>query len=190
MAIVDTCGFYCELELEDFGAPSHVIGFENIQPDPNDPYGFFIDVVYNIGGTHTIHGSTSCYLINDCQELVLCDEPLFAEIPLDTNDCEDFLVGLATHYAEVTYGDYIDSVCASIAQEYIEACLDIDDLNETFDITFDDNQYHYTLYYYDQGSDLVQTVPPKGVALLSSTQVAQVHSNRVNGNGITDIPRT
>jgi Leucine-rich repeat (LRR) protein len=41
-------------------------------------------------------------------------------------------------------------------------CLD---LNETFTYAYIPKEYHYTLYYYDQAGNLVQTVPPEGVNL-------------------------
>ena len=33
-------------------------------------------------------------------------------------------------------------------------------------MTYQECQYHYTLYYYDQASNLVMTIPPEGVDLL------------------------
>lgn len=41
-------------------------------------------------------------------------------------------------------------------------CLD---LSETFTYAYIPKEYHYTLYYYDQAGNLVQTVPPEGVNL-------------------------
>ncbi|MCV6629856.1 MAG: hypothetical protein OIF50_08350, partial [Flavobacteriaceae bacterium] len=35
--------------------------------------------------------------------------------------------------------------------------------NETFTATYTQTEHHYTLYYYDQAGNLVQTVPPEGV---------------------------
>jgi hypothetical protein len=43
-------------------------------------------------------------------------------------------------------------------------------------------EYHYTLYYYDQSGNLVKTIPPQGVDILSDALVAQVQANRTNTN--------
>ncbi|HEX7414051.1 MAG TPA: hypothetical protein VF411_08390 [Bacteroidia bacterium] len=40
---------------------------------------------------------------------------------------------------------------------------------ETFTERYLDKQYHYTLYYYDQAGNLIRTVPPEGVRLISDT---------------------
>ncbi len=42
---------------------------------------------------------------------------------------------------------------------------------ENLTYTYIPKEYHYTLYYYDQAANLVQTVPPKGVNPLSDVQV-------------------
>lgn len=57
----------------------------------------------------------------------------------------------------------------SFADQYINAhfsnCLS-DSLKENFNYEYNSNEYHYTLYYYDQAGNLTQTVPPKGAHLL------------------------
>jgi RHS repeat-associated protein len=42
-------------------------------------------------------------------------------------------------------------------------------LDEQFRYEYTNNEYHYTLYYYDQAGNLVQTVPPAGVDILPSS---------------------
>ncbi|MDR7130070.1 RHS repeat-associated protein [Algoriphagus sp. 4150] len=54
------------------------------------------------------------------------------------------------------------------------ACME--DVSETLNMTVTNKEYHYTLYYYDQATNLVQTVPPKGVKPLTTEQVNQVKS--------------
>jgi RHS repeat-associated protein len=46
-------------------------------------------------------------------------------------------------------------------------------VKEHLDYTYDSKEYHYTLYYYDQGANLVQTVPPKGVHPLKGLPLAK-----------------
>lgn len=47
-------------------------------------------------------------------------------------------------------------------------------LRESFSYDVQPNEYHFTLQYYDQAGDLVQTVPPKGIRPLSDVEVKQV----------------
>ena len=49
---------------------------------------------------------------------------------------------------------------------------------ETFTMSHTENEYYYTLYYYDQAGNLVQTVPPVGVDLLTATEIQQVQAYR------------
>src|SRR4030095_15959671 len=51
---------------------------------------------------------------------------------------------------------------------------------EVFTVTKPFNEYHYTLYYYDQAGNLVKTVPPAGVVLLNNTQIDSVGDHRSN----------
>ncbi len=44
-------------------------------------------------------------------------------------------------------------------------------LNEKLTFSFDSREHHYTLYYYDQAANLVQTVAPEGVKPLTPAQV-------------------
>ena len=47
-----------------------------------------------------------------------------------------------------------------IRQVYDDRCFQF---TEDFEYSFEVQEYHYTLYYYDQAGNLVQTVPPAGV---------------------------
>jgi RHS repeat-associated protein len=49
---------------------------------------------------------------------------------------------------------------------------------ETFLMTHDQNEYLYTLYYYDQAGNLVKTVPPKGVVFADAGEITQVQNYR------------
>jgi RHS repeat-associated protein len=55
----------------------------------------------------------------------------------------------------------IDSVATSYLIEQKTNC--ISGTTEAFTFTFVKREHHYTLYYYDQAGNLVQTVPPEGV---------------------------
>jgi RHS repeat-associated protein len=54
-------------------------------------------------------------------------------------------------------------------------------VSEKFTYAYQPKEYHYTLYYYDQSAQLVQTVPPAGVHPLTSQQVnAFLSGNHIN----------
>ncbi|MCV9932948.1 thrombospondin type 3 repeat-containing protein [Flavobacterium sp. LS1R47] len=56
---------------------------------------------------------------------------------------------------------------AAFKQRYLKASLE--GLTETLTQTAMDKEYQYTLYYYDQAGNLIQTVPPEGVKRLAPT---------------------
>ncbi|HLP13531.1 MAG TPA: hypothetical protein VK177_16465 [Flavobacteriales bacterium] len=89
------------------------------------------------------------------------------EIPFNyVNPCVQYQVEMATVNATTAYNQYIDSLTTYIANKYTQHCLNA---LETFTNEYTDKEYHFTLYYYDQAGNLVKTVPPQGVQLLSIT---------------------
>ena len=91
------------------------------------------------------------------------------------NTCVDQLIDIATHNAEIKYQAYLEELATNMKEAYMQKCLEA---AETFDVNYFDSQHHFTLYYFDQPGNLVQTVPPEGVSLLSPAQVAQVQAHR------------
>ncbi|MDQ3394890.1 MAG: hypothetical protein M3512_12365, partial [Bacteroidota bacterium] len=56
---------------------------------------------------------------------------------------------------------YIQKQVRSTYKSVSSNCLK--NISESFQYKYVSREYHYTLYYYDQAKNLVQTVPPKGV---------------------------
>jgi RHS repeat-associated protein len=52
--------------------------------------------------------------------------------------------------------------------------------NERLTYSYVPKEFHYTLYYYDQAGNLVQTVPPQGVKPLTAAQVNAYPGTKVN----------
>jgi RHS repeat-associated protein len=52
--------------------------------------------------------------------------------------------------------------------------------NESLTYSYVPKEFHYTLYYYDQAGNLVQTVPPQGVKPLTAAQVNAYPTTKVN----------
>ncbi len=60
-----------------------------------------------------------------------------------------------------------NQVKADIKTAWASQCLGA--LNETFNISYDAKLYHYTLYNYDYGNNLVSTIPPEGIDYIDLT---------------------
>ncbi len=65
-------------------------------------------------------------------------------------------------------------MCSPIPEAELGKCLE--GAEETLTMTATSQEYHYTLYYYDQSGNLTRTVPPKGVKPLTTAQINQVKS--------------
>lgn len=52
---------------------------------------------------------------------------------------------------------------AEATSMYLGACFSADHLDDAVTLQYSQKEYHYTLYYYDRGGNLLRTVPPKGV---------------------------
>jgi RHS repeat-associated protein len=61
-------------------------------------------------------------------------------------------------------------------RDYFHRCLD-PKMQESFSYQFAPNEYHYTLHYYDQADDLVETVPAAGVHPLGDKDAASLDAD-------------
>ncbi|HYG14278.1 MAG TPA: hypothetical protein VEC12_00890, partial [Bacteroidia bacterium] len=110
--------------------------------------------------------------------LSMCDDPL--EIPMDTLSCDSLLRLQAYDEAVTLYNEQMDTLRGNFRRQYLRKCMNMAGL-ETFTIAYDIKQYHYTLYYYDQADNLIKTVPPAGVRLITHADtLALVYNNRKN----------
>ncbi len=76
------------------------------------------------------------------------------------------------------YARYIEEERRKFRNNYISTCLKS---QASAKLTGDLYEYHYTLYYYDQSGNLVKTVPPEGVALLSDEEITRIEEYVENG---------
>ncbi len=83
--------------------------------------------------------------------------------------CEQYTANVDIINAQTEYETYIANIIAEFKSNYIEEAMAT--VVETFDYTYNDKEFHYTLYYYDQAGNLTQTVPPKGVDRLENAVV-------------------
>ncbi|MEM0578753.1 thrombospondin type 3 repeat-containing protein, partial [Flavobacterium polysaccharolyticum] len=82
-----------------------------------------------------------------------------------------------------------DTFYANKKQEFIQNYLKeaLEGITETLTLTAVDKEYQYTLYYYDQAGNLIQTVPPEGVRRLSPDSDATINSVRANNSEKEDL---
>lgn len=108
--------------------------------------------------------------------------------PLITQDnflCAATLIGSAFTAAGIEYDRYIKLQRELFRNSYVSTCLNT---TASANIEGDQYEYHYTLYYYDQSGNLVKTIPPEGVKLLTAVQIAQVEQfKNDNPNNCTGI---
>jgi RHS repeat-associated protein len=89
-------------------------------------------------------------------------EPVFPPMTLeDIDNCSDSAFFIASKAQEL-YRVYIDSLKGNFDGNYIARCLAAYKV-EQFTVRHQVNEFHHTLYYYDQAGNLLKTVPPAGV---------------------------
>lgn len=98
---------------------------------------------------------------------VMCDITTIPlpDVEVDPNPCKTQLLQIATLNANVKYAEYIDGLKKQFQENYIKKCLDV---YEDFHMKYWDTQHHFTLYYYDQAGNLVRTIPPDGVNMITA----------------------
>lgn len=86
---------------------------------------------------------------------------------VEEDPCSAVLEYQADMYAYQRYERYIQAVEDQFRKDYVAHCMQP---VENLGLSYDDMEYHFTLYYYDQGNNLVKTVPPAGVDFVHFTQ--------------------
>jgi RHS repeat-associated protein len=108
----------------------------------------------------------------------LCEKPLLTTQEVDnTTQCLDEKFYNALSSATTIYTAYIEEIKRVFRNKYTAKCLSALASLETDAKLY---EYHYTLYYYDQSSNLVKTIPPQGVDMLTTDQINALQANRVN----------
>jgi RHS repeat-associated protein len=97
----------------------------------------------------------------------LCNKPILPKVEA-TDPCVEFLDRVAESNAAILYEQQIKDLRTQFTNQYIQKCMSVYDY---FNMDYQLDEYHYTLYYYDQADNLIKTVPPKGVTLLANTSV-------------------
>jgi RHS repeat-associated protein len=102
---------------------------------------------------------------------------LFATPP---DPCHEMLENIAIANATNNYAQYLDSIKKDFRRRYVSKCMALKG-QEAFTMKYHSNEYHYTLYYYDQANNLVQTTPPQGVVpITSATELQHIYNCRID----------
>jgi RHS repeat-associated protein len=106
-------------------------------------------------------------IVEDTPEVVFtyCTE-YASPIPHDylsefTIKCSENLVNESIVLRELAIDKYLEEEITTYSNTLRANCLD--GATENLQYSYNPQEYHYTLYYYDQAGNLVQTVPPEGV---------------------------
>jgi RHS repeat-associated protein len=114
-----------------------------------------------------------------------CQPNIEPQLPLDLinpelendNPCKSMLTNHAMFAAMQAYQEYYNAQMSEAISIYKAHCLN--GVVESLRYTYEDKQYHYTLYYYDQAGNLIKTIPPAGVELLETFADEDYYSNLI-----------
>lgn len=100
----------------------------------------------------------------------------FPEVEYE-DPCVQYALDAAQNEGDELFNAYIDSAKNAFIRAYVKKC--IGSAVETFYMKYNSGDYHFTLYYYDQAGNLVRTVPPQGVSVITnSTSLAAISAER------------
>ena len=150
------------ITIQQFGVTPLNYGYAHMATVVDDFYSY-------INAPDNLYATWNGYVTNVyTQEKEVCPPP--ALLPTNQNlspiepqpsPCEIFNVNIQAAYKTELLQAYFDNLKERFIQEYTTAALN--SVQEIYTKSSFDKEYHYTLYYYDQAGNLIQTVPPKGV---------------------------
>ena len=157
---------------------------------------FDSDMAYNYNQTYntSITPATINEWRNNCSQLnvpVTASSDIIPEaiapcLDVQVLPCGHLATQIANYYGDYFYTNAIDEAVNKFIAEYKATCFGNvvpgNNFGEDFTVTYKDQEYQYTLYYYDQAGNLVKTVPPEGVHTLSQPETDMVKAHRVSPN--------
>jgi hypothetical protein len=119
---------------------------------------------YNVFSTQTCAANSAA---------LLYDKPQSPSALNDVFSCAAQVLRNTYSLAGQEYTIYINGIRLQFRNAYVSKCLSN---QASANITGEQYQYHYALYYYDQAGNLEKTVPPEGVHLLSDQDLATIQA--------------
>jgi len=107
---------------------------------------------------------------NNFPDFLSCDLP--GQLTQDDLEESALQSCLADNQTEATYASWflynnvLQAAAENFRRNYKDNCMNDAPQRETFNVTYQVKEYHYTLFYYDQAGNLTKTVPPQGVKFL------------------------
>ncbi|MEM7039677.1 MAG: hypothetical protein AAF570_22070, partial [Bacteroidota bacterium] len=150
--------------------------YNNSAPVSGNYQNIELEAVFESGGNQSTQQAfvyaTNNYSIaqDSCFMPHITPDPIW-NVTLDPDslrdDCIQNLISQAEYEATQVYNEAVDQYLENVLQEQARLCFEFP-YAENFTVRHLPKIYQYTLYYYDQAGNLVQTVPPEGVELLDS----------------------
>ena len=148
---------------------------------------FFSVSLISDSGADTLQARGMCsFVIANNVELdnVLLGNPISASSappPPDTfENCERDVLNSAIRQGIRNYDNYMDSARAAISAGFMAWMLD--SVQEELLLSYVNQEFGYTLYYYDRAGNLINTVPPAGIVPLGMSQLDSVDTARQADN--------
>ncbi|HWB93838.1 MAG TPA: RHS repeat-associated core domain-containing protein [Puia sp.] len=129
-------------------------------------------------------GTTNCYVAYNGPLLCGKAAPMLTPNITSVTNCSDSTFFTVSTSSSL-FRNYSDSLTGDFEQRYLAKCMNAY-RHETFTVTHQVAEYHYTLYYYDQAGNLLKTVPPAGVQQITDTTwLKEVAAARAAGASLT-----
>ncbi|MEO5684262.1 MAG: RHS repeat-associated core domain-containing protein [Chitinophagaceae bacterium] len=100
---------------------------------------------------------------NMAMAYALCNKPIQPLLSTDDNSCINQQLAVAVGNAHSDYLEYLEKIKRDYRDAYYIKCLSITPRMVVEAVYNQPQEYHHTLYYYDQSGNLVKTIPPAGV---------------------------
>lgn len=118
----------------------------------------------------------------ECEKPDVCEVQIGIPIVLE-NPCVQDITTRAEQRGRERYFEYIDAQRKDFQQQYIAKCLQT---QEELTMKYNELEHHYTLFYYDQAGNLVRTVPPAGVKIITdAAKLTKVKEERAANSART-----
>ncbi|MCB0401218.1 MAG: hypothetical protein KDD41_03985 [Flavobacteriales bacterium] len=145
----------------------------------NDLAGFYATQFPSLGVTAADiqEWITNCQTDNDPNQNPY-NNPVPEEINCPTEDpCLEQSMNIAGYYNSLFNQQALDSAVNYFIDHYKASCFG-GNFAEDFNVSYEDREYHFTLYYYDRAGNLTRTVAPQGVNMLNATATQDVDNYR------------
>lgn len=118
----------------------------------------------------------------ECEQPDVCEIKIGIPVVLE-DPCKQEITSRAEQRGRERYYDYIDAQRKDFQRQYIAKCLQT---QEELTIKYNEQEHHYTLFYYDQAGNLVRTVPPEGVKIITDAgKLSKIKEERAAGTART-----